>query len=760
MRDARNAELERAIVEAPGNVAIRLAYAEWLSARSNPWGELIAVQHALAEAAAATAPFDGLRAREAVLIGAMGFAPEALANAVAITWNRGFFEEVRITDGETGLGAPLADVFGHLLAAPPAIAVRRIRIDRQDLAAMTEDLARVVPGASLLALEALAIRTDDEGASPLLEAIIARSPRLRTLELEGDEAGQVLCLVQDVCAGLDRLAHLALRGCQRADDLAEDLGSMSVLSGLESCDLSGGALTDVGAAFIVASPDRWRHLSLLDVSRCRLTPRGISALREAGLQVAAVDQQRMVAIAGTRGNTRVELGFEASRESGIVTVVGMFGSEQEVPERRALVDADALVLHFKKLIAEDSNKALDDATSDFWQTVTDHPSVEEWKSYEKFAALEADAQGRSLAERLARFSEEAATAGTDLRAVVAMFETGMSRWLPRQAKIRADSPGDDRAWISFRIVRLTGIRRRNRAHRAWWKALEPRDDPHGLRVAARKLLSPLRSFEAQDGMDNHRRAPLAAVDCCGRVGVEELARAKTEQPTLEVLSLEDAGPDSPWAFGRELPVDEVVERIFGPLAMRLPNFLRELKYQCRALFVLRKDGVDYLLYLVETFESRREDDESVVEPAIDLLVGGPPRHTAFVPDRAASPSGEPWELPPDLAALYGIHDGLGRIGSRAGTLWSSGGVVPCLELEVLGRAMSHVDRSPDGYSFDDLLEFINDWPRLYCFWRKAGASGAETTRVGCWLRDEWTLHEEGTLWSVLDEAGLEWLGIE
>jgi hypothetical protein len=90
---------------------------------------------------------------------------------------------------------------------------------------------------------------------------------------------------------LKSLTHLTLRLCDAGDAGCKEIVASGILKRLRVLELGPGCITDEGARTLAACPDL-RHLERLDLSRNRLTRAGIKALKQAGVEVVASDQQQ------------------------------------------------------------------------------------------------------------------------------------------------------------------------------------------------------------------------------------------------------------------------------------------------------------------------------------------------------------------------------------------------------------------------------------------------------------------------------------
>jgi uncharacterized protein (TIGR02996 family) len=148
---ARDVKLEEAIRAAPDDPAPYLVYADWLQAQGSPHGELITVQHALAEK-----PKDRkLAAREKTLLEALALPPPDLAT---VGWRWGFFEWLRLENKRDWMDDSFdaLALARPLFAAPMCAALRELRLgvlrwehNEEDVPAVLAEAARQPWAASL-----------------------------------------------------------------------------------------------------------------------------------------------------------------------------------------------------------------------------------------------------------------------------------------------------------------------------------------------------------------------------------------------------------------------------------------------------------------------------------------------------------------------------------------------------------------------------------------------------------------------------------
>ena len=198
-------ELEEEILRRPDDAGTYLVYADWLQARGDPRGELITVQHQLAQAPDSRA----LRQAEATLLGGHGeyLVPPLLAGMLAqprrktdpegsrseVTWRLGFFDAVRVAR-RSPQQPEVPAVVAELLRHPSAHFLRGLtigplgKLDEYDYRPTVEALAAAAP--RRLEELILADFTAEHVALPFstlgeVSALLRALPALRRLTLRG-----------------------------------------------------------------------------------------------------------------------------------------------------------------------------------------------------------------------------------------------------------------------------------------------------------------------------------------------------------------------------------------------------------------------------------------------------------------------------------------------------------------------------------------------------------------------------------------------
>jgi uncharacterized protein (TIGR02996 family) len=314
-------ELEAAIIEDPDDIGGYLVYADWLQARGDPRGELIALQHALGSAidentrtSLAQAERELREIHAPRLLGELA----AFAEGVRLTWRFGFVDEARLAlnwpDGPVrpfdlesalrallllpaarllrvlafGLVGELTGAFRILEAHGPLPNLRELHLgdfDPSEAVVLSVSLgARPPPWAQLPRLTRLVVRagTFSLGALELphlteLElqaAALDRDhlaaireghlPGLRVLRLH---FGHTRCTLDDVRAALEAcpatLEELALIAAPATDEIVPVVAGCPFAGHLRTLDLSQGWLTRTGVDRLIGHHDAFAALAEL-----------------------------------------------------------------------------------------------------------------------------------------------------------------------------------------------------------------------------------------------------------------------------------------------------------------------------------------------------------------------------------------------------------------------------------------------------------------------------------------------------------------
>ena len=104
-----------------------------------------------------------------------------------------------------------------------------------------------------------------------------------------------------------------------------------------------------------------------------------------------------------------------------------------------------------------------------------------------------------------------------------------------------------------------------------------------------------------------------------------------------------------------------------------------------------------------------------------------------------------WTLPKDLKEFYTIHNGFGEI-------YDAGFILSNEEIRIMGEMMNPICKEqglkPDGYSFDNLLDFFPDGAgNTQCFLQNEIGNNITVD----WDHETWELSEEEGFYEFIDE---------
>ena len=347
----RNVDLEAAIQRAPEDPVPYQIYADWLTERGDPRGELIALQVAL-EKPGASPELQG-RAAELVEKHRTAWLGDLPAGGFSCTWRRGFLDAVTLGDDQSA-EIDHAELYATLRALPAAIALRgltfgafsddvgqpsweggtkallehgvpptlrRLAYDRgsfwdiswTQLGAL-EPVYALVPRLEELYLEighmdlgridlpslrSFEVRTGGFTRANMRSVLEARWPSLERLVLcFGDQEDYgAECDLDDVLPllegrGLDRVVDLGICNAGFANDVVPRLVGSPMLRKLRRLDLSLGTLSDEGAEALLEHAAAFRHLENLDVSGAYVSEEMVERLRATfGTALHAEDQR-------------------------------------------------------------------------------------------------------------------------------------------------------------------------------------------------------------------------------------------------------------------------------------------------------------------------------------------------------------------------------------------------------------------------------------------------------------------------------------
>jgi hypothetical protein len=165
----------------------------------------------------------------------------------------------------------------------------------------------------------------------------------------------------------------------------------------------------------------------------------------------------------------------------------------------------------------------------------------------------------------------------------------------------------------------------------------------------------------------------------------------------QLMLLSKASEDCPWYPHRSLPPDKVIRAVFAPLQDQMAEMINLLAENCMEVLCLQADGIWYLLYVIQMWESDYY-----------LWIGREPAENPPLSPEAAQAG---WGLPEALQAFYQVHHGFGesdltyanQVDQR---LWHAGSIRPAHRLEPLTWQTEGDSDTP--YQPGEILFFFHD----------------------------------------------------
>ena len=153
--------------------------------------------------------------------------------------------------------------------------------------------------------------------------------------------------------------------------------------------------------------------------------------------------------------------------------------------------------------------------------------------------------------------------------------------------------------------------------------------------------------------------------------------------------------DSPWSSLNNKSMDAAIDTIFASIKGKVPRLVSTMKSRVRHIYAEQKGSQWRLHYLLDM---KLYDGRDYFR----IYTGGNPNSDAE-PNKMLLKYD--WTLPTELKAFYAIHDGFGANPDSIFVLSSE-------QLSVMAEMMNPIvveqGVSPEGYLFEDLLEFFPD----------------------------------------------------
>jgi hypothetical protein len=227
------------------------------------------------------------------------------------------------------------------------------------------------------------------------------------------------------------------------------------------------------------------------------------------------------------------------------------------------------------------------------------------------------------------------------------------------------------------------------------------------------------------------------IDRFGFSGIQLIFKDRKSENFFELGSFPE---DCPWYHLNTLNKQAFIAANFASIKTKTPELIKAMTERCWFIFAEKSGDVWQLHYLLKI---KLYDARSYYR----IYTGGAPNKN---PNANENLRKYQWEIPDALKKFYQIHNGFGEMNDGIAILNSTA-------LKVMAEEMNPVSKQentfPEGYRFDDLLEFFPDGSgNSQCFYRKTKGLTVD------WDHETWELGEKMDFFvfinqhmSVLDE---------
>lgn len=342
-----------------------------------------------------------------------------------------------------------------------------------------------------------------------------------------------------------------------------------------------------------------------------------------------------------------------------------------------------------------------EATRDWWLAREADVSSQTWEEHLQLRDA-VESRVAEETERLLQQLRDAVPEGAGFAEIDAHFRAHEEVYRPFRVRWRESTGGVSEAETRRSEERGQKVAQlQRRAFRAWWAA-QPRET-----AGCEEFLQEARSGEDYVEMVS---ADYEAFNRWGREAVELIFNHYRDE-NIAVRELDQLPEEHPWRARHGADAGEVVRQIFAPVWHRAPELFARFAFAVRAIYTIEISGTQCLLYACDAEQEYGEPREH-----LSLVVGGPAlsRNELDAVDERLSEYVRScgWSVPSELRELYSVHHGLGRLSSFSGQFDNAGSIYPAEQLSVLGEMMNDIAEEqnfePDGYRFDDLLNFFED----------------------------------------------------
>lgn len=222
-------------------------------------------------------------------------------------------------------------------------------------------------------------------------------------------------------------------------------------------------------------------------------------------------------------------------------------------------------------------------------------------------------------------------------------------------------------------------------------------------------------------------------------GFEGIKFLKKDNNSEHYFQLGAFPKSCPWFKYNELSLEDFIDANFKIIKEAINDLIEAIKERCILIYAEQRAHEWVLHYLLD---AQLYDERAYFR----IYTGGPPNDRAKVNEHLQMFD---WTIPLDLEIFYAIHDGFGE-GNDCNYIASS------KELRVLGELMNPISKEqnikPEGYAFNDLLEFCPDGGgNAQCFYR----NGKEDVTTVDWDHETWEISEEERFFEFINKRMTE-----
>ena len=190
----------------------------------------------------------------------------------------------------------------------------------------------------------------------------------------------------------------------------------------------------------------------------------------------------------------------------------------------------------------------------------------------------------------------------------------------------------------------------------------------------------------------------------------------------------------PWKVLNDHNLNSFIQANFELIQSKIPKLIASIQDRCEFIYTEQREDTWYLHYFLRMnlYDGRQY---------YRVYTGGSPN---LSPKTNPNLNSFKWEIPKDLDEFYKIHDGFGEI-------YDANFIMSAKDIRVLGEMMNPIaekqEVEPDGYTFNNLLEFFPDGTgNAQCFLMTKNG----TNQTVDWDHETWEISEASNFYKFID----------